>query len=522
MAFLQLIVPLLLATFVCAVAPPASRMRHGMHKVDVPSYETKHKYTGEALASLDTTYYFDQLIDHNDPSLGTFQQRYWFSYSYYQPGGPILIMNAGEDDASGYIGYLTPETITGSLAEKLNGTVILLEHRFFGESNPYPDLSEKSYKVHTLQQAIDDHEYFAKNVKLDMPGGDQLGPDKAPWILFGGSYPGALTSYTMYNKPGLFYAGYASSAVVEAISDFWGYYEPTRQYMAKNCSADAEAVIAHVDTVLNSSNTTAIQALKANFGLDGVTHDDDFAYALASVMQTWQDLLLSDGAGSTFFQFCDALEVESGGKVAGPNGWGLDHALAAWGAYYKESFLPSYCGGSSSAEVGQCFDTYNSGNPAYTDTAVNNWVRSWYWLLCNDFGFWQDGAPKSSPTLVSRFVTPAYFERQCTYFFPDTFSSPPQTSVDATQTNKLYGGWNVTTERLIFLNGERDPWREATVAADGTTNTGTDLQPHLLGEGFHCSDMLIAEGDVNPSVQAVQQKTLQYYAQWLSEWKPSA
>ena len=101
------------------------------------------------------------------------------------------------------------------------------------------------------------------------------------------------------SKPGLFYAGYASSAVVEAISyvprshdlpkvcmltwmecrNFWGYYEPTRQYMAKNCSADAEAVIAHVDTVLNSGNTTAIQGLKANFGLDGVTHDDDFAYA---------------------------------------------------------------------------------------------------------------------------------------------------------------------------------------------------------------------------------------------------
>ena len=58
-------------------------------------------------------------------------------------------------------------------------------------------------------------------------------------------------------------------------------------------------------------------------------------------MQTWQDLLLYDGSGSTFFQFCDALEVESGGKVAWPNGWGLEHALAAWGAYYKESFLPS-------------------------------------------------------------------------------------------------------------------------------------------------------------------------------------
>ena len=84
------------------------------------------------------------------------------------------------------------------LAEKYNGAVAVLEHRFFGESNPYPDLSVKSYRVHTIQQAIDDHEYFVKNVHLPMPGGDQVsGPDKAPWILFGGSYPGALTSYTM-------------------------------------------------------------------------------------------------------------------------------------------------------------------------------------------------------------------------------------------------------------------------------------------------------------------------------------
>ena len=93
---------------------------------------------------------------------------------------------------------MTNYTITGWLAEKLNGSVILIEHRFFGESNPYPNLSVESFRVHNLQQSIDDYEYFLKNVHLPIPGGDQLGPDKAPWILFGGSYSGALASYTMY------------------------------------------------------------------------------------------------------------------------------------------------------------------------------------------------------------------------------------------------------------------------------------------------------------------------------------
>ena len=97
-----------------------------------------------------------------------------------------------------YTGYLTNRTINGQLAQAQSGTTIVLEHRYYGLSNPYDDLSVQSLQFHTIQQAIDDLEYFAKNVKLPQPNGDQLAPGKAPWILVGGSYPGALTSYTMY------------------------------------------------------------------------------------------------------------------------------------------------------------------------------------------------------------------------------------------------------------------------------------------------------------------------------------
>ncbi|KAI0332897.1 peptidase S28 [Cubamyces sp. BRFM 1775] len=522
MTALRFLVPLLLSAWAYAGPSMWGNSRHGVPIPDVESYEVKHKMTGEALPSLDTVYYFDQLIDHDDPSLGTFQQRYWMSYNYYQPGGPILLMNAGEQDASALIGYLTTTTITGYLAEKLNGTVVLLEHRFFGQSNPYPDLTTKSLRVLTVQQAIDDHEYFVKNVQLPMPGGDQLGPDKAPWILFGGSYPGALTSYTMYNKPGLFAAGYASSAVVEATSDFWNYYEPTREYMPQNCSADVQAAIAYVDEVIESGNATAIQALKENFGLGELTHDDDFEWALATVIQTWQDLLLSSGRGQTFNKFCLAIATKDG-EIAGPDGWGAEHAISAWGAFYLNGpFLPSRCGSIYDSDEGRaaCFNTYNPY--AYTATNVNNWARSWMWLLCNEFGFWQVGAPATSPALVSRLITPAYWERQCTYYFPEVFSSPPDTSAAASRTNQKYGGWNVSTERLIFLNGVRDPWREVTVAAAASPNGGSDLQPHLLGDGYHCSDMLISEGNLSSLVNAEQQQTLQYFAQWLADWKPTS
>ena len=41
---------------------------------------------GSVLPPLNTTYYFDQLIDHNDPSKGTFQQRYWMTWNFYEDG----------------------------------------------------------------------------------------------------------------------------------------------------------------------------------------------------------------------------------------------------------------------------------------------------------------------------------------------------------------------------------------------------------------------------------------------------
>lgn len=52
--------------------------------------------------------------------------------------------------------------------------------------------------------------------------------------------------------------------------------------MPKNCSADVEAVIAHVDHVFTGKNKTAIQELKTAFGMGDMTHLDDVAGARTS------------------------------------------------------------------------------------------------------------------------------------------------------------------------------------------------------------------------------------------------
>ncbi len=99
--------------------------------------------------------------------------------------------------STAYTGYLTNRTINGQIAQQEHGATVVLEHRFFGLSNPHPDLSVKSLQVLNIQQAIDDLEFFAQNVKLPMPGGDKVSINSTPWVLVGGSYSGALTGWTM-------------------------------------------------------------------------------------------------------------------------------------------------------------------------------------------------------------------------------------------------------------------------------------------------------------------------------------
>lgn len=81
------------------------------------------------------------------------------------------------------------------IAQASGGATVFLEHRYFGRSNPFQNLSTASLKYLTIQQAIDDLDYFAYNVKLAMPGGEHISPDVAPWVLVGRSYSGALASF---------------------------------------------------------------------------------------------------------------------------------------------------------------------------------------------------------------------------------------------------------------------------------------------------------------------------------------
>ena len=77
---------LLSVPFADAAIPNAMlRGRPAIPKISVSNHSVMSP-NGIALPPLTTVYYFDQLTDHNNPSLGTFQQRYWMDREFYETG----------------------------------------------------------------------------------------------------------------------------------------------------------------------------------------------------------------------------------------------------------------------------------------------------------------------------------------------------------------------------------------------------------------------------------------------------
>lgn len=242
--------------------------------------------------------------------------------------------------------------------------------------------------------------------------------------------------------------------------------------------------------------------------------------------------------GTGFFDWCDYVEnaynvTSLNFTIPGAEGVGLQKALNGYARWWTEVMLPDYCSAYDYPEFQgplntACFDTYNASSPLYTDTSLSNPIdRQWVWMTCNEpFGYWQDGAPTSRPSIVSRLVTADYWIRQCgLYFPPGRNGSTYGLARGRTEAhvNAYTGGWNInSTQRLIYVNGEFDPWRESGVSAElrpgGPLKGSGDVPVEVVTGGFHTSDLITMNGEVNEACRVVQERVLKQLVEWVGEW----
>ncbi|KAJ1721794.1 hypothetical protein LPJ61_005995 [Coemansia biformis] len=445
--------------------------------------------------SLATPFYFDQVVDHSAGNLTTFKQRVFINANYYSPGGPVYLLNSGETPASpSYLVAGEPFT----LAKATGGMVLIIEHRYYGESYPVADMSGPNMRYLTVDNALEDIAHFIRNAAPFVKSA--IGVDISPgskWVAVGGSYSATLAAWARQKYPALIHAAYSSSAPVLARADFFQYDEVVAQ--ALPCAPHIAEAIQVLDRILDSGNRTLINSWKRAFGLQALKDDADFAGALTDQMSYTVQYYMPPAPGSGA---PDAIATLCGWFNNSKN-IPLQNMADMTAAHIRASNIDPA-------------SAYSSGAGA-TNTSLHQDGRAWYYQTCTQFGFWQAAPPMPRQRLRSKYVTAAWQSKPCGLFFGSEIDGQPDTEA----LNRQFGGFAPNVTRVVFVNGLRDPWSQLSVSVNETTSKEIAQSDHnvviTMPLASHVTDFYFASTRTDFGVDIARQSILAAIKRFLAE-----
>jgi len=157
------------------------------------------------------TRYCEQRVDHfSFVNSDTYLQKYLYNDTFWDhDGGPIFIYTGNEGDIEG---FAQSSGFVWDIAPEFNALVIFAEHRYYGDSMPYGELSTTNltyYGFLSAEQALADFASLIYEIKNSTPGAAN-----SPVISFGGSYGGMLTAWFRMKYPHVVDGGIAASAPI--------------------------------------------------------------------------------------------------------------------------------------------------------------------------------------------------------------------------------------------------------------------------------------------------------------------
>jgi hypothetical protein len=371
-------------------------MPHGKTPVPVPDYNQ-------------TKLWFDQVVDHYDYTNTTlWKQRYWVVDTFFNKTvGPVFLFICGEYTCPGI-----PEARKWIilLAQKTQGLILVLEHRFYGESMPFgqQSLNFDKLKYLTTEQALKDLAYFIMTVQAK----HLHGVDKNPWITVGGSYPGAVSAWFRYKYPHLTIGSIASSAVVKAIEDFKDFDEQIYLSASKSSSHCADSIRNLSDYVEKQVTGTDADAFKKQFKAENLSAQEFLFYwsdVTVEFIQYGQRQYLCDTLKSkNFTQQFDFVKAEA-----------LKSDPTDYGSYYLSN---------------ASFAWETKGN-----------ARSWIFQSCTEFGWLQTFSDRHP--MRSKLLTIEFYRKWC----QDSFGPGVLPYID--RTNNEFGAFNESADNLFMVNG---------------------------------------------------------------------
>lgn len=127
--------------------------------------------------------------------------------------------------------------------------------------------------------------------------------------------------------------------------------------------------------------------------------------------------------------------------------------------------------------------------------------------------------------MASSLVDVAYWDAQCSLYFPEVNGHKVGVAKGRTnaQVNAVTGGWtNVNTTRLMWTNGELDPWKPATVSSPfrpgGPLVSTPEAPVRVVPQATHCSDMLLVAAQANDGLMKIWLEEVENVNEWVGDF----
>lgn len=343
--------------------------------------------------------------------------------------------------------------------------VFALEHRYYGKS--YPEFNDGSSPVTnenlvylSSRQALADLAHFVQFAK------EEYGiPQDSPVVTFGGSYPGMLAAWARLKYPHLIDAAVSNSAPIEVILDFTEYmdvYARSISNPAVGGSAQCLDLIhqghEEIAVMLSEGGAIGKEYIASSFNICNGTD----ALKEAKNVQSFV------GDGVVFFdvqsndpscevdlcnieKFCNFITEESNNTSVS-----IVEILAKLSNEMESS--------------GECRDISWEGMISFLSSpeeAKVEGTRSWLWQTCTEVGFYQTCETNSTCPFARGYHTLDADLEICQRAFGIDKDFVKENVED---TLNYYGGWDISSSRILSVNGDVDPWSAMSYSNSGRKN----------------------------------------------------
>jgi pimeloyl-ACP methyl ester carboxylesterase len=335
------------------------------------------------------------------------------------------------------------------LASRIGSPIYALELRFFGRSDPRPNITVAGLSLLSylsVEQAMEDVAAFIEFVR-----GECGDPGNCTVAVVGSSYGGSLAAWFRLKYPTSADAGaWASSAPIDLRADFSGFDNKTSEVIGRLNGGCNESIHKMFNRIEESLTKGDPEKIRESFGFSGNQDLVSILYVIAEVV----------ASAPQYYR------VPKPEYVPGLNDFCSAAAKNDLGAF-ATAFKNTLNG------TGQSQQSLDPLSYTFNNSLFRN-ERAWWWLKCTQLGWFQ-----TSDGFRSSLINMSYFDRVCETLFGFPHRSPKYLS-------RALKGVDIPATNVYFVNGELDGWSKVGVT---DTSLALDRRVLVLSEGTHGLDM---------------------------------